>query len=183
MFDLVVLQSISYVAAALGVVIAAINYIVTTRREDKRSKQTLETRQAQLFMQIYSRFSDKDFVEAFNQVLYEDPPVYKNLDEYEKKYSKMNPEYDRKVSQIAAMLEGVGVLVYRGLIDVSYVDDLFSSVVIQFWELFGPVYKEWRVKYNQPQIEEWLEYLYNRVRAVAEVQHPELKAGVKPIPR
>ncbi|MCJ7573669.1 DUF4760 domain-containing protein [Candidatus Bathyarchaeota archaeon] len=195
MVDLVELQALAYVAQIVGVAgtltaafIAVRSYISSNKRseEAKRKEQEtrereLETRQAQLFMQIYLRWSEKDFVEAYNHIHFIEPPVYKDLDDYIEKYVKNDPEYDLKVTQISALLEGVGVLVNRGLIDVSYVDDLFSGMVIRHWEAIRPSILEWRVRVNEPQSLEWLEYLYNRVKAVAEGQHPELRDGVRPL--
>lgn len=195
MVDLAELQALAYVAQIVGVAgtltaafIGVRSYIGSNKRaeEAKRKEQEtrdreLETRQAQLFMQIYNRWSEKDFVDAYNQVDLMDPPVYKDMDEYIEKYVKTNPEYDLKATQINAMLEGVGVLVNRGLIDVSFVDDLFSGMVIRHWEAIRPLMLEWRVRMNEPQTLEWLEYLYNRVKAVAEGQHPVLKEGIRPL--
>ncbi len=185
-----IVQIVGVSATATAAVVGVSTYINSNRRaEDARRKEQetrdreLETRQAQLFMQVYSRWSEKDFVDAWNLVCNVDPPVYKNVDEYIRKYSKENPEYDLKVTQINAMLEGVGVLVKKGLIDISYVDDLFSGMVIRHWEAMRPFIMEWRVRVNEPQSLEWLEYLYDRVKAVAVTQHPELEGGVKPIPK
>ncbi len=50
MVDLVVLQSVSYVAGALGVLLAAFNYMISTRNADK-------ARQATLFMGLYKDMS------------------------------------------------------------------------------------------------------------------------------
>ena len=111
MVDLLFIQTVGVIVAAFSVVVGIANNILTSRRDEKRNQQTLETRQAQLFMQIYNKWSEKDFVDAFNVVLYENPPVYKDYDDYVEKYVKGNPEYDRKISQIYTMFEGVGVLV------------------------------------------------------------------------
>jgi hypothetical protein len=191
MVDIVTLQVTAYVAQIVGVIgtltaafIAVRSYVNANKRAEEARARELETRQAQLFMQIYNRFSDKDFVEAVNNVVYENPPIYKNFDEYHAKYIENNPEYDRMVKQIIYTLEGAGVLVNRGLIDVSYVDDLFSSIVIGFWESIKPAIVEARTRFNTPQIDEWLEYLYERVKDVAEKQHPELRDGIKrPVPK
>lgn len=175
----IILQTIGVLSAATAAVIGVRSYINSNKRAEEARTRELDTRQAQLFMQIYNRFSDKDFVEAVNSVVYENPPIYKNYDEYHAKYIENNPEYDRMVKQIIYTLEGTGVLVSRGLIDVSYVDDLFSSIVISFWESIKPCIVECRIRYNMPQIDEWLEYLYGRVKDVTEKQHPELREGIK----
>jgi hypothetical protein len=183
-----IVQIVGVSATAIAAVVGVRSYINSNNRaEEARKKEQetrereLETRQAQLFMQIYSQFNSKEFVEAFNEVLYENPPVYKDYDDYRRKYIEKNPEYDRKVSQILTFMEGVGVLVNRGLLDLSYVDDLFSSMVIRFWESMRLFMLEYRVRANEPQNSEWVEYLYDRVKEVAEKQHPALKSGIKPL--
>jgi hypothetical protein len=50
MVDLAILQSVSYVAGALGVPLTAINYMISTRNAEK-------ARQATLFMGLYRDMS------------------------------------------------------------------------------------------------------------------------------
>lgn len=50
MVDLAILQSVSYVAGALGVLLTAINYMISTRNAEK-------ARQATLFMGLYRDMS------------------------------------------------------------------------------------------------------------------------------
>jgi hypothetical protein len=173
-----VVQTFGVVGTLTAATIAVQTYIKSTKRaEEAREKEQetlereLETRQAQLFMQVYNRFSEKDFVEAFNHIIYENPPVFKDVEEYDEKYVKNNPDYDRKVSQVAAYLEGIGVLVQRGLLDITLVDDLISSIVIMYWELLEPLFLAYRVRYDMPQLSEWVEYLYHRVKETADAQH------------
>jgi hypothetical protein len=51
-------------AGALGVCIAAIYYVMTLRVQQENMKNTLETRQAQLFTGLYQTFYSKDFTDA-----------------------------------------------------------------------------------------------------------------------
>lgn len=46
MVDLLTLQSVSYVAAAVGVCVAAAYYVMNLRVQQSNMKSTLETRQA-----------------------------------------------------------------------------------------------------------------------------------------
>ena len=68
MVDLGTLQAVSYTVAAIGVTLAAINYILTLRNTQKNMRLTLETRQAQLFTQIYNRWNSRDVVKAYGLV-------------------------------------------------------------------------------------------------------------------
>ena len=63
-------QTISVVIAAVSVVIGVINSILSSRRAEKNDEQMLETRQAQLYMQLYNRWNSLDFAKAYTQVRY-----------------------------------------------------------------------------------------------------------------
>ena len=71
-------------------------------------------------------------------------------------------------TRAALFFEGVGVLVKRGLIDLSLVDDLLGSMITHTWEKMGPVEVESRVCFNNPRAFEDFEYLYNEIVRFAE---------------
>ena len=168
------LSVIRDLVAIFGVIAGLSYYVLTVRNSQKMQKTALETRQAQFFMQIYSELSSKEFQHDHDNFI-----VNAEWDSYEdfmQKYGHRtgDGEIHDQGSHVATYFEGVGLLVKRGLLDVSLVDDLMSSMVIRFWEKFRPLVLEMREAENMPQISEWLEYLYNRVRPLAEEQHPEL---------
>jgi len=80
-----------------------------------------------------------------------------------------------KRGSVGSYFEGMGVLVNRKLIDVSFVDDLISGLIIRYWEKMEPIIDDAREKMDYPQLAEWTEYLYREIRTIAEEQHPELK--------
>jgi len=172
--DLVVLQSVSYVAAAIGVCAAAIYYMMVLREQRRSTKLTLETRQAQLFMQMYTTFTSYEFKSKWNDIMH--LWEWKSLEDFNSKYGYVssNSEEFSKLDFVATFFEGIGVLVKRGLIDVTLVDDLMSGHVVSSWERFEPPIMEWREKMNWPQLLEWWEYLYHEVKGIMEKQHPEL---------
>ena len=75
---------------------------------------------------------------------------------------------------INAYLEGIGVLMKKGLIDPSIVDDLMSGVIIRYWEKYEPLILEYRKRYDWPQSDEYVEYLYNKIKPIASRQRKEL---------
>lgn len=133
----------------------------------------LETRQAQLFMQIYERFNDLGRSEIITEVLsYE----WGDNDEFWERYSsEADPESYRKWNYVAGFFEGVGVLVKRKLIDPEIVDDLMSASTLMFWEKYGSAIVDGRERLNIPQLWEWTEYLYREIKDIADRQHPGLK--------
>ena len=86
----------------------------------------------------------------------------------------MNPEASIMHSKVNGYLEGIGVLVRRGLIDPSFVDDLMSGAIVNYWERFGPYMLEYRRR-DWPQAGEQIEYLYNQIKPIVERQRRELK--------
>jgi len=59
--------------------------------------------------------------------------------------------------------DGIGVLVYNGLIDVNLVRDMMGPSIISVWEKFETIIKRRRTDINWPDMWMPFEYLYNRV--------------------
>jgi len=181
MVDLVVLQSVSYIAGAIGVAIAAIFYVlnlkINQRNQElmlksqeqsvKAQQQTLETRQAQLFLQLYDTYHDKDWVAALHNAIYYTD--FKDFDDWWENFGPSNPEKFQSFDCLSHTFEGAGILVRRGLIDPSLVDDLVSEEFLGYWEKFGPLIKEIRKKDNNPHICENQEHLYDLLKQ----KHPD----------
>jgi len=160
------IQAAYYMVAATGVLVAAVYYVYNMRT-------TLQTRQAQLFMQLYSRWQEKEFNESKHFVITCD---VKSYEDYEKIFK--DEEKASAFRVVGTFIEGLGVLVKRGLVDKGFVDDMMSGDIIGFWEKYGNFVKEERRRMNYPQALEWAEYLYNEVKPLSLKQHPELKKGL-----
>jgi hypothetical protein len=161
-----IMASIIYYANILN------NANKTRELQLKAQELATETRQAQLFMQIYSTYHSEEFIKAIDGIMKWE---YIDYDDYISKYgSDVNPEAYMMYRKGFGYLEGIGVLVRRGFIDVSLVDDLMSGAIVVFWEKLGPYIVERRKELNWPQIGEQIEYLYNQVKPIAERQRREL---------
>jgi hypothetical protein len=162
MVDLAVLQSVSYVAGAVGVLLAAINYILSTRNADK-------ARQATLFMGIYEAYYSNDFRDSdyalFNIEM-------KNMDDWNRLVK--DREMWNAFVQENLYLTGIGVLVRQNLIDIHLVTLLLSESVFWYWEKYRDGIMECRkgADYPRPGVE--VEYLYNRISDYAR-EHPQLR--------
>ena len=161
MVDLAEIQAAYYMVAATGVLVAAIYYVMTLRTTQRNMKASLETRQAQLFMQIYDPFRGKEFQRAFVDVR---SMKFKDYQEFIEKYGpEANPELYTSQLTVGNYFEGVGMLVKRNLLDISFVENLLSTHLVFFWEKMNPVYAEFRIRNNRPKAFEWVEYLYNEL--------------------
>ena len=166
-----VLSTIQTVSLVLGI----IYYLTIMRNNQKNQQMQLETRQAQLFMYMYDRWSGPEFMKSWYEIrLWK----WTGYDDFMDKYGdKNNPDRYLAFSTVSKFFEGLGVLVKRGFVEPSLVDDLMSGFIIIFWEDFGESFiKDMRVNQNFPQAFEWVEYLYNTIKPITESQHPELQS-------
>jgi hypothetical protein len=157
---------------AFGIIVGVAYYIMNIQNNQRNQQLQLETRQAQLFMPIYSTYHNDEYLKAWSEIM---KWKYEDYDDYMAKYSsEANPEAYIMYRKVFGYLEGVGVLVRRGLIDPSLVDDLMSGAIVSYWEKFEPFIVERRRRLNWPQVGEQIEYLYNQIKPIAERQRREL---------
>lgn len=165
------LQSVSVAITAISVSVAATYYILAIRSTQRNMRTTLETRQAQFFMQIYTIFHQTEFFENFTEII---GWKWKDYDDFMEKYGpRSNQKAFDKLGSIGAFFEGIGVLVHRGLIDASLVGQLMSRHIIMFWEKISPISLEMRRRLQMP-VDVWLEYLYNEIKPTVENQSMEV---------
>jgi len=102
---------------------------------------------------------------------------YDSFEEFMEKYGP-NTNMEGYITWMsrANFYDGLGMLVKRGLIDATMVDDLISGPIIFFWEKrVEPIVKEFNEYLNNPAAFEWTEYLYHQIKPIRDRQHPELK--------
>jgi len=148
-------QTISVSLAALGILVASIYYTLTVRNQTR-------TRQAQLFMQIYSVFHTEEFQDNFSDIL---SWKWNDYDDFLEKYGpKTNKKAWRALGSVAGYYEGIGLMVNKKLIDISLVENLMATHIIYFWEKTSTLSIELRRALKSPQIDVWKEYLYNEIK-------------------
>ena len=62
-------QTLTTMFGGIGVGVAAIYYVMTLRAQQANMKQTLQTRQAQMFMSIYEQTKSDEFNTAIYKVI------------------------------------------------------------------------------------------------------------------
>jgi CRISPR/Cas system-associated endonuclease Cas1 len=174
----IVLQIFQTVGILVGIV-----YYITSMRNTQKTRElslktqehTLETRQSQLFMNIYNQsFTNPQFFEAHHRVR---NLHWEDLDEYLVLFDYMNPETrDNRLamSVLIGFYEGVGVLVKENLLDIRMVALLMTGPVKEFWEKIAPVIEDEREHSNYPRYVSETEYLYNELMKYIS-EHPEFK--------
>ncbi len=156
-------QTTSIIFAGVSIGIAALYYTLTLRNTQRAQQLQLETRQAQLFMQAYNRFTEKEFQKSWFEMVSQ--WEWDDYDDFMAKYGpKTNSEDASKWGSVLAYFEGLGVFVEQGLIDIELVSRLGSTNIINCWEKFGPVFEEYTRRTGNPYAYDYLEWLYNELK-------------------
>jgi hypothetical protein len=158
MVDLSVLQTASYLIAALSFAVTCAYYIMNLNNNKKNQQVTLETRQAQLFRDFYSQLSDK------NWPLHEELRnkwSWSNYDDFIQKYGEdTNPDNWFKMVPIFGTYEEMGIMFRKGLFDPDMMFDQAWGYVIPLWEKFEPIIFEYRIRNDADSFLEYFEDLY-----------------------
>ena len=173
------IETIAFVLTGIGLTVSIVYYAnvlnnanKTRELQLKAQELAIETRQAQLFMDIYRTWSSMETIRIRREL---ETLAWTDYDDFIQKYGVINnPDAYSSFQKLGAWYEGIGVLVKRKLIDPTFVDDLMSGAILWSWETFGSIVKERRVRNNAPQYYEFWEYLYDEISAIAHKQHPEL---------
>ncbi len=174
MAEPVTLQTLLTYLTLISVPIGVFYHIMTLNNTRKNQQMQLETRQAQLFMQIYQDMSSPEFYRISNELL---KMEWEDWDDYHRKYgAENNPENFALRSSMWNRLNGVGLLVKAGLIDVDRVYDLMRSNILWHWEKWGDHIIIVRELYNDLDWMEGFEFLANEM--VKEVERRGFSADV-----
>ncbi len=139
------LQSVSYIAGALGVCVAAFYYVMNLRISQrnqelglKTQEHTLESRQTQLTMQLYEKMSTKEYMDNFTEIL--NKWTWNDYDDFKLKYGiNGDPEKYAKFSSMCMDFEQIGILMKYGSFNPNMFYDMWGGFYRSFWEKIEPV--------------------------------------------
>ncbi len=158
------IQIVSSVLASFSVIFGVIAWLYQMRENRKIN-------QASLFMQLYNRL-DKDFSRSFFTVMRWE---WIDYDDYLKKYGwKNNVEAATEWEYLCDYLEGMGVLVREGYINIHLVALLNTAMIRNIWKKFSPIILETRRRNNWPRYMIEYEYLHNALIEYSQ-KYPELQ--------
>ena len=129
------LQPVSWVAAAIGVCVAAFYYVVNLRETMRNRKISFTTN----FMQnFYSKENSRRLVDLLRM-------DWKDFDDFYKKYdSRVNPDNFADRWSFLGMLDVLGYQLKAGLVDIDSLYDLNWGPVLQMWVKFKPIIDEYK---------------------------------------
>ena len=137
----------------------------------RAQEQALETRQTQIFMDLYKTIASKEFMMDLEHILFN--MDFKDREDYYKKFgSDVNPVEHSKVDFMLSYYQGIGLLVRRKLIDPELVYRLMRYGIIAFWDKIKPVVEADRVQLKTPNLFGDIEYLYDLLKSFREKEQP-----------
>jgi len=159
-----IVQAIGVVGTLSAAMIAVRSYVNSNRRAQESRDRELETRQAQLFMQIFTLNCSQETADNWYKIFSAD---ITDAQTFLRKTGMLGDltDFDHELARALAYVwthyDGMGLLAQKGLIDVELLTEMFSTEVIMMWEKLKPVTLEFRKKY--PHAAENYEYLYNKM--------------------
>lgn len=148
-------QMLQSTLQTVSLMVGVIYYLIIMRNSQKTQQITLETRQAQLTMQIYQELISENNLNNFIEIQNWE---WEDYDDFERKYgSDDHPERWAKRFSVIRTFDGIGLLLKDGLLDADRLYDLIRAGTIQLWMKWGPIIKEQRVRYGYPKDQEGVE--------------------------
>ncbi|MFX0054870.1 MAG: hypothetical protein ACFFAX_11880 [Promethearchaeota archaeon] len=149
----------SIVVACISVVVASLLAVLQLRHQN-------ETRQAQLFMDIYDEFYSPEWHRRWLELVY--TVQDEELMDSDGIPTFLKGDIDKYVGATAltSFFEGIGLLVKKGLIDINLVAELMSTPLIFVWQRVEKLVMRVRELTGRPQVYEWYEYLYNEIQKI-----------------
>ncbi len=175
MVDWTLLQPISYVAASIGVCVAAVYYVMTLRETTRNRKTTLTTN-------IINQFYTKE-----NALLYDalGKTEWKDFDDFTKRYdSRVNPENWAIRQYYWGAYDVLGYQWKEGLVDIDLISRLAGGRIEVTWRRFGPIIEEYRKTDWPADRYKDFEDLANELIRIRQVKEPSrvIGAGSQTVP-
>jgi len=167
---MVSIETISIVFTGLSISLAAFYYISTLRNTQSNQRQQLETRQTQLFMQLFDRWGDPDFAKIYGEYRYKtcakvnNDPVEICKIAVHALFESFDPDVWIPIQTLAQYFEGISILVQKKLIDVDTVERLLSGRIIWYWDSTKPFIEYVRERIGDPKMYRELEILANEMK-------------------
>jgi hypothetical protein len=173
MVDLSLLQSVSYIAGALGVCIAAIFYILNLRISQRNMKTTLETRKLSFVTSITSQLLSEEGQRRYGELMNME---WTDYGDFERKYGSDNnlDNYGKRMS-IWNLYNTLGMLLRERLIEPELLYSINNIDPLFMWSKFKDIIAENRRRYGGKDNFSDFELLYNEILGIKLSGDPSFK--------
>jgi hypothetical protein len=158
------IQTVLTYLTLISVPVGVFYHIMTLNNTRKNQQMQLETRQAQLYNNIWNQsMNNPQFQKNYMRF---SSLSWKNIDEYKETfpYGDYESENTMALWSIALFFEGLVPIIKERLLDLKYLEGTVGSLLRDYWLKIEPVVEDVREYYNSPTVFEGAEYLYNELR-------------------
>jgi len=148
------ISTVSIVIASAGVVAGVIYYILEIRHQS-RLRQT----ESVIRLSPWFNMNAREVQETITQVC---SIEYENYRDYLEKYSG-KPEH-MMLKMLGNYFEGIGILVYRKLVEADIVYDFWGDIIQSSWEKIKPMIADMRKDSGDLNMFGFWEYLYGEMK-------------------
>ena len=160
-----------------GILVGIFYYIMTLRANQRNQELTLksqqlatETRQAQLFLQMYN-MSQEFFQEYSWEDLFSEP--VSGFDDYISRFES-DERFRMGFNHLSQFFEALGVLVKAGYLDIEIIALMWANLTMSYWShLLEPALEGIREHYGRKRVWSEAEYVCRALVKYLE-EHPEL---------
>ena len=165
-----------------GILVGIVYYITIMKNQQKTRELTLkaqeqavETRQAQLYMQLFMRITSEEFMKKSIDMLTLEHDTYDEfMDNY---WSGPDSDLLGKWFSMIWHLDGLGYMISKELIEPEMVYNFGGgSAQIRHWMKWESVIKEMRLRRGDPEYLKWFEY------TATEMMRIRQEKGLSPTP-
>ncbi|MCX6655123.1 MAG: hypothetical protein NTY03_08385 [Candidatus Bathyarchaeota archaeon] len=150
MVDLALLQSVSYMAGALGVCIGALSFAFNMRASERNRRIQLVSQMSNDLINFegYSKYFDLLNME------------WRDYDDFEKKYgSDFNVHAASQRFSVWLTFNKLGYMLSKGLVDAEDIYEMGGMNCIMCWAKWEAIIRESRRRYNGADYLSYFEYL------------------------
>jgi hypothetical protein len=161
MFEQVNFQIIFQFLQTLGILVGVFYYITTIRANQRNQQLQLETRETQLFMQIYQQLNSVDSMATWAEVMNLEVESFEDfLERYD---SSVNPGSFGKRGHLWWSYNAIGAMVANERIDIRLVAMLLGPMIIAQWEKWEGIIRGTRDREESPGQWAGFEFLYKEM--------------------
>jgi hypothetical protein len=163
MVEPVSLQTLLTYLTLISVPVGVFYHIMTLRNTRRNQELTLETRQAQLYNNIWNQsLNNPHFQRLYMRY---SSLQWSSVEEFMETFPFNDYESENTMTLwgIALFFEGLAPLVKEGLLDIKYLDGTIGALLGGYWMKLEPFADEIRERWNSPGLFEQAEYLHNEL--------------------
>jgi len=160
----------------VGILVGIVYYITIMRNSQRNQQLQLETRQAQLYMQLFMRITSEEFAKKSIDLLRFE---YDDIDEFmENLLSGPDSSLHAKLFSMFWHIDGLGYMMSQELIDPEMVYNFGGGFAqVWHWKKWEPVIMRFRKRRGDPEFLKWFEYTAEEMMRIRQ------EKGLTPIPR